>query len=499
MRHETSLLLIGLLLSGCAVGPNYQTPTVELPDRWSQSSANSPAESLSANVQEAKPVVEDRGREGGQGGGGYEGFQDPMLGALIQQACQQNLDIQLARSRLAQARAELGVVDAARWPNVEATGSVTHQYKSRNAGQVATGSGPESNVYQAGFDASWELDLFGSVKRQVEAATADYQAAMASERQMRVTMEAEVARTYFQLRGLQLRLKIARENLAAQSQSVDLAKARFDAGLTNDLDLAQAQSLYASTKATLPLLQMQIQQTLNAMAILLGRPPQDFGADLWQPGEATLARLGQPWPMPLPLGLPSELLRRRPDIQQAERQLAAATARTAQATAAFYPRFMLNGTAGLSSVEPSDFFEGGSRYYSIGPSVRWPILNFGRLDSQLKVQNEVQQQALTTYQKTILQALAEVENALVSYCREQDRLAALGENLSAQQRAWALSQDLYARGLTPYVNVLDSQRQLLAVQDQVAQSQVAVTQSLVALFKSLGGPGETPSDREPAR
>lgn len=469
MNDSRAILLLGgvLTLAACSVGPDYQQPAaVQMPEQWS--------EPVGAALVESSDW--------------WRQFNDPTLLMLLDRLEHQNLDIQLAVSRLAQSRAQLGMVDSARWPNVDAVGGATHQYRSRNAGQVAAGDGPENNLFQAGFDASWELDLFGSVKRQVEAATADYQAAIAGEQQVRVTMAAETARVYFQLRGLQLRLKIARDQLAAQRESVALANARFQAGLTSDLDVAQAESLLASTQAVIPSWQMQIQQTLNALALLLGEPAGHFGRELLEPDEPAMERLGRAWPMPLPLGLPSDLLRRRSDIQQAERQLAAATARSAQATAAFYPRFMLNGTAGLSSLETADFFEGGSRYYSIGPSMRWPILNFGRLDSQLQIQTAIQEQALMTYKKTILQALADVENSLVAYAREQDRLELLKKNELAQQRALTLSEDLYRRGLTPYVNVLDAQRQVFSVQEQLAQSQVAVTQSLVSLIKALGGP-----------
>jgi len=481
MRFIPGMFLLLPLLAGCTVGPVYQPPRATLPTAWT--AATQPA-------GQARAVDLPTW---------WLAFEDPALTALIAQARAANLDLRLAFARLQQARAQYGVTAADAYPTVTANGGITHQRRSMHGLTAAPGSGAETNLYQAGFDASWELDFFGYVKHNVTAAGLDVQAAQASWDDALLTLTAEVARNYLELRSAQNRLAIAQHNIAAQADALALAQTRVQAGLSSDLDVAQAQALLSATRAQVPVFETQIQQTLHALDVLLGREPGAVSKELAAAPAAAVHGGGS---RILPLGLPAELLARRPDVRRAERQLAAATARVGVATADLYPHFMLTGSIGLQSLQAGDFFEGPSRFYTLGPSVRWPILDFQRLRARVKVQDALTQQALATWEKTWRTALAEVENALVAYYQEQARGTELRAALVAQQRALNLSEDLYRQGLVTYLNVIDAQRQVYGSEDALAQSDNAVAQNLVALCKALGGGWQTdmiPPARRPGR
>ncbi|OQB38407.1 MAG: Toluene efflux pump outer membrane protein TtgI precursor [Candidatus Hydrogenedentes bacterium ADurb.Bin179] len=350
-----------------------------------------------------------------------------------------------------------------------------------------------SNLYQAGFDASWELDLFGGVRRATEAARAEIEAAEESRRSLLLMVAAEVARTYFDLRAYQNRLDISRKNIRTLEESLELVTARFNAGLTNELDVKRAEAQLATTRSTLPAMEYYVEQAIHRLGILSGREPGALRQEL-----ADAAPL-PPAPPEVLVGLPSELLSRRPDVRFAERELAAATARIGVATADLFPRFSLTGSFSGADDTLAGLRLGANHLWSIGPAVQWPVFDAGRIRANIRIQNARQEQALLAYEKAVLYSLEDVENALVRYAKEQNRLVELTAAVQASQKALDIADDLYKQGLVNFLNVLDAQRTLFAAQDQRVQSQANVLTSLVALYKALGGGWETPLELgEPA-
>jgi multidrug efflux system outer membrane protein len=355
---------------------------------------------------------------------------------------------------------------------------------------ASTGAGVsrQLNLFQAGFDATWELDIFGGVRRSIEAADADIAASEESRRDVLVTLLSEVALNYVQLRGSQRRLAIACENIAAQQDTVELTQTRYNAGFTNELDVSQAQAQLATTQSQVPLLETSIRQAIYQLSVLLGQPP-----------DALVAELEQESPIPttppdVPVGLPSELLRRRPDIRTAERQLAAATARIGEALADLFPKFSLTGSFGTQTRDIRHFLDAKSLTWSIGPAVSWPIFDAGAIRANIRVQNARQEEALATYEQTVLTAFQDVENSLVAYINEQVRHRALAEAVAANQRSTDLSNELYGRGLAAFLNVLVSEQALYASQDQLVQSETTAVTNLIGLYKALGGGWEVSED-----
>jgi NodT family efflux transporter outer membrane factor (OMF) lipoprotein len=292
---------------------------------------------------------------------------------------------------------------------------------------------------------------------------------------------AEVGLGYLDVRGLQRQLAVARDNLRTQEDTLALSRDRFQAGLASDLDAARAEAQVAFTKGQIPLLEQALQRAIYRISILLGKAPAELSARLEKVAPIPVGAPG------VPVGLPSDLLRRRPDIRRAERELAAATANIGVATAELFPRFYLTGAAGLQSVEASDFFDGGSRFWSLGPTFRWPIFAGGRIRQNIRVQDARQEQALIRYEQTVLVSLEEVENALVAFGKEQERHRALAGAEEASRRSVRLADERYRGGLTDFLDVLEAQRNLLAVQDQFVQSDRTLSQNLIRLYKALGG------------
>jgi NodT family efflux transporter outer membrane factor (OMF) lipoprotein len=345
----------------------------------------------------------------------------------------------------------------------------------------------ENNVYQAGFDASWEIDVFGGTRRATEAAKAVVAASVFGMRDTLVTLLSEVARNYIEARGYQRQLTIAHENIRAQEDNLVITQDRFKHGLTSDLDVQQAATVLATTRAEVPTLENSLLASIHGLGVLLGQPP---GALL---EELSIVAPIPAAPPEVPVGLPSELLLRRPDVQQAERQLAAATAQIGVATADLFPKFSLTGAAGWESVSASDWFAGASKMWSLGPTVQWNIFDAGRIRANIKVQNARQEQALANYEKTVLGSFEDVENALVSYAKEQVRRRSLEEAVNHSQESLRLANQLYANGLTNFINVLDAERSLYQAQDQLVQSERAVSVNLISLYKSLGGGWNMPA------
>jgi NodT family efflux transporter outer membrane factor (OMF) lipoprotein len=470
MKTHTHLVLIlpALLAAGCTVGPDYQAPAVTAPAQWSEALAG--GETAEATNVEAW----------------WKSFNDPELNSLVERAAQANLDLKIAAARVRGARAQYGIAAADLGPTVDATSSVSRQGTSTH--QPVLGSLPipgnvpfVNNVYQVGFDASWELDVFGGNRRAVEAANADLAATEYNREGAQLTLVAEVARNYVELRGFQQRLAIAQNNIQAQTDALTLTQDRARKGIGSDLDTQQANSVLAQTQAQVPTLESGVEQSIHRLSVLLGQPPGALQTEL-----AATAPIPATPPV-VPLGLPSELLERRPDVRQAERQLAAASANIGVATADLFPKFSLTGTAGFESVSTGDWITPGSKFWSLGPTAQWRIFDLGRIRSNIRVQDTRQEQALAGYEEAVLTSFEEVEDALVAYAKEQMRRRSLEQAVSSSRDALNLSNQLYANGLTNFINVLDAERSLYQTQDDFVQSDKAVTLNLIALYKALGG------------
>ena len=461
-----------LFLASCSVGPNYQEPKIAVPASWQEAQQNG---------VEIRPVEMTRW---------WTTFNDPLLDSLVERAVQSNFDLRIAESRIREARASRAVVAAGAWPTVDVSGSYSRNRTSENAltfpsqgtvGGSNSGLKLDRNLYDTSIDATWEIDVFGGVRRGVEAADATIEASQYSRRDVLVTLLGDVAKNYIDLRGFQRRLAVARANLKAQQDTLELTRIRFQAGLTNDLEVAQAEAQANTTAAQIPTLEASLKQAAYSLDLLLGLAP---GA-LWN--ELANEKAIPTLPPEVLIGLPSDLLRRRPDIRVAERRLAAATAQVGSAMADLFPKFSLTGVAGLQSISASDWFTGRSRYWSIGPTITWPIFDAGRIRANIEIRNAQQEQALNQYEKTVLAALGDVEKSLVSYSREQVRQRALAEAVASNRRAVEMANELYIRGLSDFLNVLDTQRALYTAENDLAQSEATMASNLVALYKALGG------------
>jgi NodT family efflux transporter outer membrane factor (OMF) lipoprotein len=477
-NHLSTVALLAFLTGGCAVGPNYHQPTVPTPARW--------GEPLNGGETDSPAAVADW----------WKNFRDPELDSLISRAAQSNLDLKIAQARVREARAVYGIAVGNLLPTVDASGSYARQRESQNQPLVGPGdhlpSGIpfENNFYQSGFDASWEIDVFGGKRRAMESAKAQVAAAEFGQRDVLITLLGEVARNYVEARGCQRRLEIARDNIRAQEQSLAITQNRFTNGLTSDLDVQQASTLLATTRANVPTLETALQASIHRLGVLLGQPPEALQTELFSVAPIPAA------PPAVPVGLPSELLLRRPDVALAERQLAAATANIGVAKADLFPKFYLTGVAGFESVSASDWFDGGSRFWAAGPTVQWNIFDAGRIRANIKVQNARQEQALAKYEQTALSAFEDVENSLVAYAKEQVRRRSLQDAVTSSQESLRLANQLYANGLSNFINVLDAERSLYQAQDQLVQSERTVSTDLISLYKALGGGWETGADAQ---
>lgn len=477
-RSRPTPLLLLALAAGCTVGPDYKAPQVDVPQRFGATTqpGTQPASAPATQAATATSPAGDLSRW-------WEAFADPALNRLIADAVASNLDIQLAQARVRQARADLGFNEAALFPTLDGGAAYTRSRVSKNANPgLPVGT---RNLYQAGFDAGWEIDIFGGNRRAIEAATYALESTMEAERNTRVTLLAEVARNYILLRGTQHELMILRRNVAAQEDTLALQRDRFKAGITNDLTVAQAEALVTDTRALIPPLESVARQAIHRLGLLLGREPAALVVEL-APEQGLPAG-----PPAIPAGLPSELLRRRPDIQQAERNLAAATASIGVATADLFPKFALTGTLGLSSASAGKFFEAASGYWSAGPSMSWRLFDAGRIKANIRSREALRDQAFVQYRQVVLQALGEVEDALIAYEREQARRAILTQSVDSNRRAFDLASKLYGAGVVDFLNVLNTQQALLTAEDQLARSDQAVSTNLVAVYKALGGGWES--------
>lgn len=493
-------LLAASALTGCTVGPDFKRPDWASPASWFAGPKEAVTRPPSLPV--AEPVDPDW----------WTLFHDPMLTGLERRVAAENLDVRIAGVRLAESRAQLGVARAALFPTLAGNASYVRQQASNNgifavipsaagasgaSGAAGTSTGGVKghglqpfDLFQGGFDASWEVDLWGGVRRSVESASASTEAADEARRSALLSSLAEVARDYIQLRGVQTQLQIARDNVRTARQSLNLTQERAAGGVTTDLDVANASAQLNTTLAQIPTLEQQEAQQINALSLLLGQPPNALRADL-----QTAAPV-PPVPPRVPVGLPSELARRRPDVRQAEAQLHAATADIGVAQANFYPSLNLTGSLGLQSLQFGKLFDLNAKQYAIGPGLTIPIFQGGQLRSTLQLRGAQQQEAAVNFQKTVLQAWHDVDNALTAYKAEQTRRDALVLAVSDNQHALALAQSRYQEGVADFLTVLVAESSLLAAQLQLADSTTTVSSNLVALYKALGGGWETDMPEE---
>jgi multidrug efflux system outer membrane protein len=497
MKLKHAVLLSAVLITGCTVGPNYQEPQVIMPGEYAQATAaaNEAATqpTTAATTTNTAATTQPALASVTPATAWWTTFNDPVLNRLIEQAHQSNLDLRIAESRVREARAARGIVTADYWPDVDVAGRYSRSRPSKTIGNLGSFAVGEQDLWQAGFDAAWEIDVFGRVRRGVQAADADISAAIADRNDVLLTLLGEVARNYVELRGFQRQVSIAQNNSKSQQETLELTRVRLNAGLGTDLAVAQTEAQVAATQSQIPAFQNLAQQSIHRLSVLLGKAPAALVAEL-DPI--------QPIPAPppeIPAGLPSELLRRRPDIRRAERQLAAATARIGVATADLFPSFTLTGSLGVESNEFKELGNNDSIFWSIGPGVRFPIFNRGRLRSQVAVEQARTDQAIAQYEQAVLRSLEEVENALVAYRKEFVRRESLARAVSSSQRSVQLSQQLYQRGLTDFLNVLVAQRELYQNQDLLVQSESNVSANAVALFKALGGGWQVEQQRVATR
>ncbi len=452
---------LALTVSACsAVGPSYQRPEAESPARWGQVAQQ-------VSVRDAANLSV-----------WWTLFNDPVLDSLITRAVASNQDLLLAETRIREARAGAGMTASAASPRLGASAGYTHNRTGEN-----TSSGEvDQDLFQTGFDAGWELDIFGGLRRATEAADASIEASVEDKRDVLVSLVAEVARNYIDLRGVQQRIAITTENISIQEKTVDMVRQLFQAGFGSELAVAQAKNQLAMTMSQVPGLQSAESRDMHQLALLLGRTPEALVAEL------TPAKLIPAIPPQVPVNLPSDLLRQRPDIRRAERQLAAATAEVGVATADLFPRFSLAALLGLETTTGlSTLVTSGSRFWSAGPKVQWSLFDGGRARAGVEAADSRRDRARIVYEKAVLTALAEVENALVALSREQEAHRLLQTAVAAGQRAESLSQSQYRLGLVDFLNVLQSELALLQSRDQLVQSEERLSLDMIGLFKALGG------------
>lgn len=464
----------------CVVGPRYAAPRVEVPAAFQQAQAPGTAGDADRATLAAW----------------WTGFHDAKLDDLVARAIAGNLDLKIAAARVREARAARGIAASAALPQLDASGAYARGERSdavppfnSAAGSVVFGARTQ-NVFQAGFDAGWELDVFGGVKHDVEAAVAQAQAVEEARRDVLVILLGDVARNYVELRGAQRQIEILDATVASLRDSRDLTIARFNAGLGTALDTERAEGLVQATVSRRPELEREVKRAIYRLGVLVGEQPAALASEL------DLLRAFPARPPQVPASLPSELLSRRPDLRRAERQLAAATARIGVARADLFPRFSITGSFGRRSEDASDLGSTGSQFWSIVPGVRLPILSGGRIRANIDASEARQEVALREYEKAVLGALEEVENALVGRDREERRVEALKTSAEANRRALELATDRYTGGLESFLSVLDAERALYAAEDGVAESETSATVNLIVLYKALGGgwsPGSSSS------
>jgi len=477
--------LLGLC-AGCTVGPQFVPPTPQAPAHWSARAMSSPSEPQPMSV-----VTEQSAQQPAW----WAAFNDPLLTSLAQRSLESNLDLRVAVLRIQEARAQRDVTAAGYWPTLSAEAAFSRQRLSdttptgalfNSVGNLRLPGGAglsipnPYNQYQLSADASWEIDLFGRVRRAVEAADAGVQVSIEDRRAVLVSVLADVALNYIQLRGAQSHLLIARDNLATIDELQQLTQQRRDAGMSTDVDVSNASAQSSATRAEVPAFELQVTQNIDQLSLLLGREPEALRAEL------DSAAPVPPLPDLVPIGLPAELARRRPDVREAEANLHVAIAQSGIAVADLYPRLTLSAMGGFQSETAGELLQWASRFGSIGPTLQLPVFDRGRWKT-VRLYDVRAQQAALGYQRTVLGALHEVENALASYAADQQRRAWLDATVLQDRDVLNLQRQRYESGLATFIEVLDAERSLQQNQELLIDSTTALAVDLVRLYRALGG------------
>ncbi|MDD2598979.1 MAG: efflux transporter outer membrane subunit [Kiritimatiellae bacterium] len=461
---------LSLFLSGCfMIGPDYQPPQANNPDAWHNAAAR--------DLKTSDAPLSSW----------WQTFKDPDLDQIMIDVRSNNYSLATAFARVEESAAYYGIARSPMLPEVISGGGYQ---RSRDSERVKSKSShPQNpyNLYQAGFNASWEVDMWGRVARGVESAGATFDSTIEEYRDLLVVLQANAAATYIGIRTSQQRLLFARNNVALQQETLQLTRDRFKAELTGELDVRQAELNIASTMALVPQLEIDLVQRVNQLCFLAGKQPGAYDYLL----SATNAI---PHIQEVPAVLPADLLRNRPDIRAAERKLAAQTALIGVARGDLYPMFALNGFFDWQASSGSDWFDPKARTYGFGPSFRWSIFNYGRIRNQIAVETTRTKQALANYEQSVLAAWQESEDAMIAYVKEMKRNKILQDATLAAQRSTALVETLYKTGLTDFQNVLDMQRQLFQQQDLLAISEGAVAANLIGIYKAFGGGWQAEKD-----
>jgi multidrug efflux system outer membrane protein len=473
LTRGLAILFGSLWLTACAVGPNYKTPETPVAEKFEGASQ--------ATYSREQSLTRF-----------WEQFSDDTLNTLVADALKSNHDLRIALARFQEARAIRGESRFDLAPTISASGGYTEQLYPRDQTGLA-GQGRETELYDAGFDAFWELDFFGRIRRNIEANTAELRAAEADLHDVQVIVIAEVARTYFELRGQQSQLDVARRNVSNQQDTLNLTNARLDAVRGTELDTSRAQAQLSATLGTIAPLEAAVSRSIHRLSVLTGREPTALTSAL------TPARELPPLPNVIAVGNPADLLRRRPDIRVSERALAADTARIGIAVADLFPRVTFTGSVGYAAIDSSNLGDTGSGTRLIAPGISWAAFDLGRVRAQIAGARARTDASLARYEQTVLRALEETENALITHARSRDRLEHVAASAQASGTAARLARTRYDGGISDFLTVLDTERTLLEAEDRLAQSRTDTATSLIAVYKALGGgwqeaplPGGTP-------
>jgi outer membrane protein, multidrug efflux system len=464
-RSATSKVVVGaiaMLLAACAVGPDYRRPQVTTPDSF-------------VGVDSAQFSGADVERDF------WKAFNDQQLNELIERALAANHDIRIAAARLREARALRGEARLDLAPTVQGSAGYTKTRASDRQFAPALGADRQQDYYDSGFDAFWELDFFGRVRRQVEASSAEVQSAEASVYATQVSVTAEVARNYFELRGAQQQLGVARHNADNQNETLRITSARLDAGRGTQLDQSRAQAQLSATLATIPDLEAAVTRSMLRLGVLIGQGPEALVPQL------SVAQRLPTLPVAHDIGTPELLLRRRPDIRVAERNLAAATAEIGVAVGDLFPRITFLGRWGFDAAARSNLGDAGAETYSFGPSISWAAFDLGRVKQRVRQREAATDRALATYEQTVLQALEETDASLTAYSKAIVKQQHLQASATASLDAAKLARARYESGVADFLAVLDAERSALAAEDQLARSETQTATALLATYKALGG------------
>ncbi len=461
-NQTVAIAIFVTLLAGCAVGPNYRPPPATAPNAFVNGVQN--------NVSSAESVVT-----------WWKGFRDPQLDDLVQLSLTNNYDLRIATATVREARALRRFAQFDLLPVVQADAGYQRSHASRAVTPFLPASALDTELYEAGFDAAWELDFFGRVRRSIEASTAELQAAEANRRDVQVILISEVARNYFELRGAQNELAVAQRNVTNQRETLAITQARLEGGGGTELDVARARAQLNVTLATIPPLETATARAMHRLGVLTGQQPTALVDILKVPAPLP------PLPGMVSIGSPEALLRRRADVRVAERRLAAATARIGIATADLFPRVTFNGSFALQATSISDLGKSGTDAWGFGPRITWAALDLGHVRARIRASDARAEAALSAYERVVLTVLEETENALVDFGREQVRRDFLNESAQASESAARLARQRFEAGATDFLTVLDAERVLLEATDQLARSQTRTATALVAVYKALGG------------